>query len=907
MVALATVAYAILVGPAPSVVRSTVMTATFSLAAIAGRMTRPANILALAALATLAVNPMYLFDVGCQLSFLAIAALAWLVPPACEAIRRTPGAIRDRLLGPRSPLDEVERYYEPHWRKWIRANAARVAFGVVTSTVVWLAALPLVALRFHIVASIGILLNIPLIPITSAALLLGGMGLVLSAIWGPLGIPASRAAGVLLDVTQRVVIWGVAQPWGYRFVAGPGWAWVLVFYSLLALAAIAATASLRHAQARARAPEVAPKAQVVGRLYRQVPWWMLAAWSLGGGILAAVPAAPKTPETDILAVGHGLAVVIHTPGGQAMLYDCGRMGDPSVGRRIIASALWSRGLSRIDEVILSHADLDHFNGLLDLLDRFAIGTVRIPPGFAGPSNPAAEKLIAGIRARGILVRTTSAPESWELGSVRLSAQHPPAGWFPEATDNARSLVLDVAHGGRHLLLTGDLEQLGLVELTTHPSPEPPPDIMLAPHHGGRSANPASLYEWAGPRTVVVSQRAPRTGSADALTPLERQSVPIWRTWRDGAIRLRWTEAGIVATGFLGRGDPPAELAVNSAASRSGSSSPWPFALIGFGPESVGSRLAIGLAGFLGGLILWAVVTIVEFGAWTLVVPPRGERGRRGRKNELTPPDTAPVREPIEARASDGVRLAGRWYPAREEHAAKRTVLLLHGFAEDPSAWEAARVSILNGHGWNVAALDSRGYGRSDGLYASFGGREAGDVSAWLDAIAGRVAGLNGSESFQAAIWGRSMGAAIALRAAADDSRISALVLESPMVDLDVAVAALLRKRGLRFTGLLARLITRRAGRIAGVSLRRPRPVDVAPGVTCRTLIVHGSDDWLVPQAEVHRLADAFPKSPHRIEVPGAGHSNVVGTGGEELVRRIAEYLDETTRTAKTVPTGLHEE
>ena len=79
----------------------------------------------------------------------------------------------------------------------------------------------------------------------------------------------------------------------------------------------------------------------------------------------------------VTAVGHGLAVVIHTPGDQVLLYDCGRMGDPSVGRRIIAPALWSRGLSRIDEVILSHADQDHYNGLPDLLDRFAIGMVRV--------------------------------------------------------------------------------------------------------------------------------------------------------------------------------------------------------------------------------------------------------------------------------------------------------------------------------------------------------------------------------------------------------------------------------------------------------------------------------------------------------------------------------------------------
>ncbi len=85
-VALLTIGYAALVGAAPSVVRSTVMTVTFCLAAIVDRTARPANTLALAALGTLAFNPVYLFDVGCQLSFLAIAALFWLVRPACARL-----------------------------------------------------------------------------------------------------------------------------------------------------------------------------------------------------------------------------------------------------------------------------------------------------------------------------------------------------------------------------------------------------------------------------------------------------------------------------------------------------------------------------------------------------------------------------------------------------------------------------------------------------------------------------------------------------------------------------------------------------------------------------------------------------------------------------------------------------
>ena len=98
-----------------------------------------------------------------------------------------------------------------------------------------------VAFRFHLVSPIGILLNIPLIPITSAAMLLGGLALVLSRRGARWGVQLAWAAAWLLKLTQTIVLWGVAQPLGHRFVVGPTWGWVLVFYALLALAALAVT------------------------------------------------------------------------------------------------------------------------------------------------------------------------------------------------------------------------------------------------------------------------------------------------------------------------------------------------------------------------------------------------------------------------------------------------------------------------------------------------------------------------------------------------------------------------------------------------------------------------------------------------------------------------------------------
>ncbi len=558
--------YALLVGLAPSVVRSTVMTATFCLAAIAQRMARPANTLALAALATLGINPSFLFDIGCQLSFLAIGAIVWLVPPACTLVRAFPEMIRHWIWGPRSPLDELERRLESWWRAGLRGALGMLANGVVGSTVVWLAALPLVASRFHIVSTIGILLNIPLIPLTSAALLLSGMGLVLSAVWGPLGGLPAWGAGWLLKITEAIVFWGVAQSWGHRFVIGPAWGWVLVFYILLGLGR------------RLRNGFLEAVATIAGGL-ADGESCLVAAGRMGGSRLVLErhsPRRPLSPEAEFLAVGHGLAVVIQTPGGQTFLYDCGSLGDPSIGRRIIAPALWSRGVSRIDTVVLSHADQDHYDGLSDLLDRFAIGAVRVPPGFAGSKNPGAIRLIDQVRSRGILVQPTTAPETWESGGVRFQVLHPLADWHPETSDNARSLVLDVAFASRHIVLTGDLEQQGLLELVARPSPEPPPDVFLSPHHGGKSANPEWLYKWAKPRLVVVSQRPLPSRTNDALAPLEKQGTPLLRTWREGSIRFRWTEDGIMAHRFSRRHLPEVNQSLVIASfPRRASCTGWP--------------------------------------------------------------------------------------------------------------------------------------------------------------------------------------------------------------------------------------------------------------------------------------------------------------------------------------------
>ena len=823
VVILGTVLYACLVGLAPSVLRSAAMTVGACLAGWRDRCVGPANLLAGALLATLLHNPADLFDIGCQLSFLAVAAIVWLVPAVLA--RDAPVLTR---------LDVLERRLEPWWRMLCRMGLAGLRAGVIGSAVIWMAAWPLVSLRFHLVSPVGILINIPLIPLTSLALLLSGLTLLLSALWEPLGVPFAWACGQCLGWTEAAVRWGTAWRWGHAFVPGPPWGWVVVFYALLGTATVAGAS--RWPSSRR--------------------WWALTlAWGTIGAVLPMLRSRPDATEAEVLAVGHGLAVMIRSTEGRTTLYDCGKMGDPHVGRRVIAPALWSRGVRRLDVLILSHADSDHFNGLPDLLDRVEIGVVRVPPGFEGPTNPGAKRLLDEVRGRGIAVETIAEGDRIDLGSgTTLTALHPRPVSQPGSTDNARSVVLAVESGGRRLLLTGDLERNGLTEVVALPSR--PIDAMLAPHHGGRTSNPAWLYAWARPDLVVVSQRPPATGSRDPLAPLAEGHFPLRRTWQSGAIRLKWSPTGLLATGFL---DPPEP-----------SQPPKMASLAPVGPKAL--ALLLGLAIGAG---LCLALTVIEWGAWSLVMPGRKLPTR-------SPPD--PPGLPVWATALDGVRLAGNWFPS--DRAEGRTILLLHGLAEDRSSL-MGRVPFLLRQGWNVAALDARASGESGGRRGSFGARESDDLRGWIDALA-PLAGP--SPTFAA--WGRSMGASTALRAASSDDRIAALVLEAPYRDLKSAVVAVLRRLKIPIPEALAPLLLRRARALAGVSLDRPRPIDFAPLVAAPTLILHGFDDLIAPVADARSLAAAFPRTAEIIEVSGAGHANVVGIGGDALTGRIGGFLNE---------------
>jgi competence protein ComEC len=509
-VALFLLTYALLTGGRPPALRSAVVVCAAAGGLLLRRRTVPANLFALAWLAVALLNPADLFGAGCLLSFLSVAVLYWGTGHWFG--RREP-----------DPLDQLIDETRPPWLRCLRRFGAAVAESYLVTAVIWLAVTPLAASRYHVVALTGIPLGPPLTLLTAIALLAGFLLLALAS----LGLPFTAPFAWVVDVCLALCEWLVDlfDRWSLSHLSigdVPEWWLWLVYLTLLAWLT-----------------------QVP--LRRRWRWGLVAgAGWLCVGLLSGAARLPSDElRCTFLAVGHGGCTVLELPDGRVLVYDAGAITGPEVTRRQIAPFLWARGVRRIDELFLSHADLDHFNGLPSLLDYFAVGQVTCTPTFADKHTPGVGYTLDLLARRRIPIRIVKAGDRLTAGAVGLEVLHPPAVG-PEGNENTRSLVLRVRHENHTILLTGDLEGVGLERVLA--TATPPIDILMAPHHGSHRIDTAGLAKWARPRLIVSCQGAPRSpaGGAAAYRAVD---APFLATWDQGAVTIRSHRTGLVAETF----------------------------------------------------------------------------------------------------------------------------------------------------------------------------------------------------------------------------------------------------------------------------------------------------------------------------------------------------------------------
>jgi len=215
-----------------------------------------------------------------------------------------------------------------------------------------------------------------------------------------------------------------------------------------------------------------------------------------------------------LAVGHGCATVIELPNGQTFLFDAGSLYGERTAQQRVENALWERGIGDIDAVLISHADVDHFNAVPGLLTTFPTGTLLTSRAFLDFDQPSVRAMCDAAANERVPMRLIEGESRLALDEdVQLTILHP-GRQFHSDDDNANSIVLLIEYAGQRILLTGDLEEEGMNALLA--GTPVAADVLLSPHHGSRAANPPRLAEWSGhPKLVIVS-----TGNTNLASPLE---------------------------------------------------------------------------------------------------------------------------------------------------------------------------------------------------------------------------------------------------------------------------------------------------------------------------------------------------------------------------------------------------
>ena len=493
---------AVVSGLRPPILRASIFLTIAIVGQLSARPTRLLNTLGVTVTILLLHDPLMLFDVGAQLSLLSVVGIFWSQSwPSWK--REQTFADETRLPTPwRDALNSLKSFV---------FQSARVMLGI------WLLAAPLIALSFQLVSPIGLLLNLILVPLATPILGFGYALLLFGPAWSWLGWVFGFLFDRLLSLLLLVVDFAATVPAGHLAVSSvPTW-WLAGYY--LGLIGVLW-------QSRSRVRSVRPI--VFGGLI----------WLAVGLVTTTFPSRTTELRCTFLAVGHGVAVLIETPNGGTILYDAGAIDDPARPARVVTGALTQANRSALNGLIVSHADIDHFNGVPSLLDDVPVAGVYVAQSLLDFQQSGVEVLCESASRHRVPIRLIGAGDRLKLDpQVTLTVLAPEPGKRHE-TDNANSVVLLLEYAGRSILLTGDLEANGLIDLTRSARNV---DVLMIPHHGSLRTDHESLGHWANAQAAIASSGQP--GLVEKLIGMYPASTQLFSTADHGAVTVTISATG----------------------------------------------------------------------------------------------------------------------------------------------------------------------------------------------------------------------------------------------------------------------------------------------------------------------------------------------------------------------------
>lgn len=480
--------FAVLAGFTPSVIRACIMQMVLIIAGFFQKEYDSLTALSLAVLVILCINPLTMTNVSFQLSVgsvLGILLFSGRVQKWIMARKWLKGHHPDSVAG--------------KIVKWFASSIAVSASALIFT-------LPLCANYFGAFSTVSVITNLLTLWIITYIF----CGLLICCIIGAVYAPLAVALAAIISWPMRYVLWTarVISCIPYACVSTDSVyvvVWLLFVYALV----------LIHCLLKYNKPMITASCALVSLCLVLT--------------LTAVESAASHFEVMVLDVGQGQCVVFRSGDG-CYVVDCG--GDNGTQTaNMVTNTLQTRGIDKIDGLILTHFDGDHVGGAYDLMDQMTVDRLYMPD--ADPEEPFRVELEQAYAEKIHWVRGNRYLSFGDAEISIYSAEHGAMG-------NESSLCILFQSENCDILITGDkhieAEQALLKSVRL-----PQLDVLITGHHGAPNSTSMELLDATKPKAAVISVGAQNRYGHPAQTVLDRLEMfgcQIWRTDQHGTIIFR---------------------------------------------------------------------------------------------------------------------------------------------------------------------------------------------------------------------------------------------------------------------------------------------------------------------------------------------------------------------------------
>ncbi|HEL0792660.1 TPA: DNA internalization-related competence protein ComEC/Rec2 [Streptococcus equi subsp. zooepidemicus] len=267
---------------------------------------------------------------------------------------------------------------------------------------------------------------------------------------------------------------------------------------------------------------------------------------VAGGLLLLTLFTVKWPlinEVTLVDVGQGDSIFIRDKQNHTMLIDVGGVPAPQEkeqwqrkyqacnAHKTLIPYLRSRGVDTIDQLVLTHTDIDHVGDLEAVAEAFSIKQIYVSRGSLTNT-----RFVKRLQRLAIKVKAISAGDHLPIMGSFLEVLYP---WELGDGKNNDSLVLYGRLLDKSFLFTGDLEAEGEERLIAR-YPKLRVDVLKAAHHGSKGSSIPAFLDHIQPQLSLISagrNNQYQHPNLETLARFEARHIPYYSTASRGAIRL----------------------------------------------------------------------------------------------------------------------------------------------------------------------------------------------------------------------------------------------------------------------------------------------------------------------------------------------------------------------------------